>query len=176
MPFTIFESPIGPLSLVGDGGRLRRLYFPRRAPALDERDHEPQLLRAATEQLGQYFAGERKVFELALEVEGTPFQRAVWRALQRIPYGSTTTYGTLARQLAVGSSGDGRDARAVGAAVGATPIPIVIPCHRVIGADGSLTGYGGGLHRKRALLDFEAAGGDRSALDAAWRQRQLALL
>jgi methylated-DNA-[protein]-cysteine S-methyltransferase len=169
MPFTIFESPFGPLTLVGDRAGLRRLHFPRRGRPLDEADHEPQSFAAAVEQLEQYFAGDRVTFTLALEPEGTPFQQRVWKALQQIPYGATTTYGALAREL-------GSEPRAVGAAVGATPIPIVIPCHRVIGADGSLTGYGGGLHRKRALLDFEAAGGERSAFDAAWRQRQLALL
>ncbi len=105
----------------------------------------------------------------SLDYAGTPFQRSVWDALRGIPYGTTTTYGALGRLL-------GAQPRAVGAAVGATPIPIIIPCHRVIGTDGSLTGYGGGLPRKRALLDFEAAAGDRSAFDAAWRQRQLALL
>jgi methylated-DNA-[protein]-cysteine S-methyltransferase len=171
MPFTIFESPFGALTLVGGAeGTLRRLYFPGTAPPLPESPGEdPDPLAAATAQLEEYFRGERTSFELALEIDGTPFQRSVWRALQDIPYGTTTTYGTLARQLQA-------QPRAVGAAVGATPIPIVIPCHRVIGADGSLTGYGGGLDRKRALLDLEAAGGDRSAFDAAWRQRQLALL
>ena len=172
MPFTIFESPFGPLTLVGDGDVLRHLYFPRRAPRLAEDDHEPHTLTAATEQLEQYFCGTRTVFDLPMELVGTPFQRAVWRALREIPYGATTTYGRLAPAW----GGDPPNPRAVGAAVGATPIPIVIPCHRVIGADGSLTGYGGGLHRKRALLDFEAARGDRGAFDAAWRQRQLALL
>ena len=176
MPFTIFESPFGPLTLVGDGNALRRLYFPRRAPRLDEEDHEPQTLMAAAEQLEQYFCGDRVGFDLPLELGGTPFQQAVWGALREIPYGTTTTYGALAHRLAPQWGGDAPNPRAVGAAVGATPIPIVIPCHRVIGADGSLTGYGGGLHRKRALLDFEAARGDRSAFDAAWRQRQLALL
>ena len=176
MPFTIFESPFGPLTLIAGADGLRRLYFPRRAPALDESDRDPQRLAAAVEQLDQYFRGERNTFELALEWHGTPFQRRVWHALQAIPYGTTTTYGALAQQLASGSASGAHDARAVGAAVGATPIPIVIPCHRVIGADGSLTGYGGGLHRKRALLDFEAAGGAPGALNAAWRQRQLALL
>jgi methylated-DNA-[protein]-cysteine S-methyltransferase len=169
MPFTIFESPLGPLTLLGGSGGLRRLYFPGGAPDIDEEDRGGERLGGAIEQLAQYFAGERTRFELPLAYSGTPFQRSVWRALQSIPYGTTTTYGALGREL-------GAPARAVGAAVGATPIPIVIPCHRVIGADGSLTGYGGGLSRKRALLAFEAAGGDRGALDTAWRERQLALL
>lgn len=176
MPFTIFESPFGPLTLIAGAHGLRRLYFPRKATALDESDHDPRELGAAVEQLDQYFRGERRVFELPLECPGTPFQQRVWRALREIPYGTTTTYGALAQRLASGSARSAPPARAVGAAVGATPIPIVIPCHRVLGADGSLTGYGGGLHRKRALLDFEAAGGSHAALDAAWRQRQLALL
>jgi methylated-DNA-[protein]-cysteine S-methyltransferase len=176
MPFTIFESPFGPLTLVAGGDGLRRLYFPRRAPPLDENDHDPYRLAAATAQLEQYFNGQRTTFELPLDCHGTPFQRRVWRALQEIPYGATTTYGALARELGSGTSGGAHDARAVGAAVGATPIPIVIPCHRVIGSDGSLTGYGGGLHLKQALLAFEATGGDRAALDGAWRQRQLALM
>jgi methylated-DNA-[protein]-cysteine S-methyltransferase len=176
MPFTIFESPFGPLTLIAGANGLRRLHFPRTAPALDERDRDPQRLAAAVEQLDEYFRGERSTFALPLEWHGTPFQQRVWRALQDIPYGTTTTYGALAQQLATGPESGAHDARAVGAAVAATPIPIVIPCHRVIGADGSLTGYGGGLHRKRALLDFEAGGGARSAFDTAWRQRQLALL
>jgi methylated-DNA-[protein]-cysteine S-methyltransferase len=176
MPFTIFEGPLGPLTLIAGGDGLRHLYFPRRAPALDENDRDPYRLAGATGQLEQYFNGERTVFELPLDCHGTPFQRRVWRALQEIPYGTTTTYGALARELGSGRSDGAHDARAVGAAVGATPVPIVIPCHRVIGADGSLTGYGGGLHRKRALLAFEASGGDRAALDGAWRQEQLRLM
>jgi methylated-DNA-[protein]-cysteine S-methyltransferase len=150
MPFTTFDSPLGELTLVaGSDGSLRRVYFPGTTPALPESDRDPDALSPATEQLEQYFRGERDRFELALEIAGTPFQRSVWDALRTIPYGTTTTYGALARELEA-------QPRAVGAAVGATPIPIVIPCHRVIGSDGSLTGYGGGLPRKRALLDLEA--------------------
>jgi methylated-DNA-[protein]-cysteine S-methyltransferase len=175
MPFTIFESPIGPLTLVGGRDGLRRLYFPEHAPALDENDHHPVELAAVTEQLAEYFAGQRTVFDLALDCSGTAFQRSVWRALQEIPYGTTTTYGALARKLRSGGSGAAHDARAVGAAVGATPTPILIPCHRVVGADGSLTGYGGGLRRKRSLLAFEATGGDTAALATASSQRQLTL-
>jgi methylated-DNA-[protein]-cysteine S-methyltransferase len=150
MPFTIFESPFGELTLVGGpGGVLCRLYFPGTAPALPVADRDADSLAAATEQLEQYFRGERTRFDLALDYAGTPFQRSVWDALRNIEYGTTTTYGALARQLEA-------QPRAVGAAVGATPIPIVIPCHRVIGSDGSLTGYGGGLPRKRTLLELEA--------------------
>jgi methylated-DNA-[protein]-cysteine S-methyltransferase len=176
MPFTIFESPFGPLTLIASANGLRHLYFPRKAPALDESNLDPQGLAAAVEQLEQYFRGERTKFELPLEWHGTSFQRRVWRALQEIPYGRTTTDGALARQLAPGSASSAPEARAVGAAVAATPIPIVIPCHRVVGADGSLRGYGGGLHRKRALLDFEAPAGADVAFDAAWQHRQLTLL
>jgi methylated-DNA-[protein]-cysteine S-methyltransferase len=170
MPFTIFDSPFGELALVADAdGTLRHLYFPGTAPALHDNEHDPEALLAATGQLEEYFRGERTRFDIALETTGTEFQRRVWNALRAIPYGATTTYGALARDLDA-------QPRAVGAAVGATPIPIVIPCHRVIGSDGSLTGYGGGLPRKRALLALEAAGGERDAFEAAWRERQLALL
>jgi methylated-DNA-[protein]-cysteine S-methyltransferase len=170
MPSAIFESPFGSLTLFAGERGLRRLYFPGTAPDLDDfLDSDRERIRVAIEQLEQYFAGERTRFELPLDYAGTPFQRSVWDALRDIPYGTTTTYGALGRML-------GAQPRAVGAAVGSTPIPIIIPCHRVIGTDGSLTGYGGGLPRKRALLEFEAAGGDRGAFDAAWRQRQLALL
>jgi methylated-DNA-[protein]-cysteine S-methyltransferase len=176
MPLAVFESPFGPLTLVADENGLRRLYFPGRTAALEEHDCDPGRLRAATEELQQYFTGQRTKFELPIQCQGTHFQRGVWRALQEIPYGTTTTYGEIARRLGSGTSASTHDARAVGAAVGATPIPIVIPCHRVIGANGSLTGYGGGLHRKHALLAFEASGGDPAALDSAWRQRQLTLM
>jgi methylated-DNA-[protein]-cysteine S-methyltransferase len=150
MPFTTFDSPLGELTLVaGDDGALRHLYFPGTAPGLRASDRDPDSLAVATEQLERYFRGELAKFDLALEIGGTAFQHGVWSALQAIPYGTTTTYGALARQLDA-------QPRAVGAAVGATPIPIIVPCHRVIGSDGSLTGYGGGLPRKRALLDLEA--------------------
>ncbi len=170
MPFTTFESPFGKLTLVGDpAGCLHRLYFPGTAPATGTTGRDGQVLAAATEQLDEYFRGERTSFELEFELAGTPFQRSVWDALRTIPYGETTSYGALARRLDA-------QPRAIGAAVGSTPIPIIVPCHRVIGTDGSLTGYGGGLPRKRALLALEAGGGDREAFDAAWRERQLALL
>ncbi len=158
MPFAIFESRLGALTLLAGPDRaLRRLYFPGTAPALDATEHDPGALADATEQLEQYFDGERTTFELELDLVGTQFQLSVWHALRGIPYGTTTTYGALAREL------DGQP-RAVGAAVGATPIPIIVPCHRVIGADGSLTGYGGGLPRKRALLDLEAGVGQLAVL------------
>jgi methylated-DNA-[protein]-cysteine S-methyltransferase len=103
-------------------------------------------------QLGEYFAGARRSFRLQLEPQGTPFQLSVWRALREIPYGETLSYGGLARRL-----GHANGARAVGLANGSNPLPIIVPCHRVIGADGSLTGFGGGLYIKRALLALEGA-------------------
>jgi methylated-DNA-[protein]-cysteine S-methyltransferase len=174
--FTVYESPIGPLTLVGDERGVRALHFPGSGPVLDASRARPQLFAPAVAQLTAYFAGERRGFELALELAGTPFQRGVWNALRAIPYGATTTYGGLARELGPRLGISTVKPRAVGAAVARTPIPVVIPCHRVLGTDGSLTGYRGGLRRKRALLDFEAAGGDRSALQVSWAQRQLELL
>jgi methylated-DNA-[protein]-cysteine S-methyltransferase len=178
MTFTAYESPIGPLTLVAGPDGVRGLHFPSRGPVKHEDQQEPgdPVLVAATEQLDAYFAGELRRFDFPLDLAGTVFQRRVWAALREIPYGETTTYGTLARELAGGRTSGYSDARAVGAAVGRTPVPIVVPCHRVIGADGSLTGYGGGLHRKRALLDFEVSGGQRAALSAGWSGPQLALL
>jgi O-6-methylguanine DNA methyltransferase len=111
---------------------------------------EPGALDAALTQLHEYFSGSRRVFELSLDVRGTPFQKAVWDEITRIPYGATTTYGKIAQRI-----GKPRSARAVGAANGANPLAIIIPCHRVLGANGSLTGYGGGLEMKAALLRLE---------------------
>ena len=156
--WTIYDSPLGPLTLVGGPSGLAALRFPDHDAALagDERAAAPFV--DACRQLDEYFAGGREQFDLRLDLRGTPFQRAVWAALGRIPSGSTTTYGALARSL-------GRPAavRAVGAAVGRTPVPIVVPCHRVVASDGSLTGYLGGLERKRALLDLERGGGSTTA-------------
>ena len=178
MNFTIYESPIGSLTLIAGPDGLRALHFPGRGPSKREPDQAQSnpVLAAATEQLDAYFAGELRHFALELDLVGTVFQRRVWAALRQIPYGSTTTYGTLAHEIGQQSGREDFNARAVGAAVGRTPVPIIVPCHRVIGSDGSLTGYGGGLHRKRALLDFEDGGGERAALDAGWTGPQLALL
>jgi methylated-DNA-[protein]-cysteine S-methyltransferase len=143
------ESPIGELLLVGDGQALTAVHMDG-TPGADWR-RDPDALRASAEQLRAYFAGELREFDLPLAPHGTPFQREVWGALREIPYGSTISYGELA--TAVGRP----DApRAVGAANGRNPIAVVIPCHRVIGASGALTGYGGGLGRKRMLLDLES--------------------
>ena len=149
------STPVGRLRLAGDESGLRGISFQNRfppsAPAESKLSTEAPF-REAIAQLEAYFAGALRRFDLPLAPEGTPFQREVWSALTAIPYGETVSYGELARQL-------GRPAasRAVGAANGQNPIPIVIPCHRVIGADGSLTGFGGGLAIKRRLLDLEAS-------------------
>jgi methylated-DNA-[protein]-cysteine S-methyltransferase len=149
----VVETPIGPLTLVGDGRALSGLYIPDHArrpgtASFGERDDES--FADARRQLAQYFAGARTEFDLPLAPRGNDFQQAVWRLLTTIPYGRTRSYGQLAAQL-----GDPGLARAVGAANGRNPISIVVPCHRVVGHDGSLTGYAGGLARKAFLLDLE---------------------
>jgi methylated-DNA-[protein]-cysteine S-methyltransferase len=147
------ESPVGTLLLAGDGRSLRVVHFQvgRRARRPDkEWVHDPRPFAAAVSELEEYFAGRRRDFDLPLAPEGTEFQRSVWRALRRIPYGETVSYGELARRI-----GNPRASRAVGLANGANPIPIIVPCHRVIGADGSLTGFGGGLEIKGKLLALE---------------------
>lgn len=153
-------SPIGPLCLRADGEALTAIAFgagDRRGNQVSPDDISPALV-AATAQLGEYFAGTRRTFELPLAPRGTPFQQAVWEQLRRVPFGETTSYGALARAL-----GRPRANRAVGAANGANPLPIVLPCHRVVGADGTLTGFGGGLPIKRQLLIHEGLrlAGDR---------------
>jgi methylated-DNA-[protein]-cysteine S-methyltransferase len=150
---TEIESPIGPLTLIASDGLLSGLFmdYDRYRPSSEtfgEPSAEP--FQATIEQLGEYFAGERTAFDLQLGAGGTPFQQTVWSALCQIPYGETISYGELAREIGKPSA-----SRAVGLANGSNPISIIVPCHRVIGADGSLTGYGGGLERKRFLLDLE---------------------
>ena len=149
--WTVLRSPIGPLTLRGYADRLTAIYFPGHVGAPGHDAWDPVALAEPVRQLGEYFAGARRGFDLAIHLDGTRFERAVWGELLRIPYGETTSYGVVAS--AIGCSDRVRD---VAAAIGRTPIPIVVPCHRVIGSDGSLTGYGGGLDRKRALLDLEA--------------------
>ena len=148
-------SPIGDLTLVAsDRGLCAVDWGSTRA----KRPLDNPVLRAAATQLDEYFAGTRRAFDLPLDLRGTLFQNRTWSALAEIPYGTTVSYGEQARRLGVP-----RAARAVGAANGSNPLPIVLPCHRVIGADGALTGYGGGLDVKRWLLAHEAgAGGSRS--------------
>jgi methylated-DNA-[protein]-cysteine S-methyltransferase len=170
---TTFDSPIGPLTLARDASGLGAMRFSAGAARTVPADG---VLDRAHAQLEEYFAGERTEFDLALALTGTPFQLWVWEQLQRIPYGSTTTYGELARRHDIARGRPGTSPRAVGSVVARTPVPIVIPCHRVIGADGSLTGYGGGIPRKRALLAFEASGGLLDALEAGLAEHQLELL
>jgi methylated-DNA-[protein]-cysteine S-methyltransferase len=158
----IVDSPIGPLTLVAAEGKLTGLYMD--TPRSGSRRQEPtaetlglpgdpagEPFATVADQLAAYFAGRLTEFSLPLAPAGTPFQRRVWAGLREIPYGKTWSYGQLAGQL-----GNPAAVRAVGLANGRNPIAVVIPCHRVIGSDGSLTGYGGGLHRKRYLLDLEA--------------------
>ncbi|MGH2895551.1 MAG: methylated-DNA--[protein]-cysteine S-methyltransferase [Solirubrobacteraceae bacterium] len=173
LAWTVYESPLGPLTLVGDDSGLRAIYFPGRSGPLAEATRDPVPFAEAMTQLAQYFAGERRRFDLALALEGTPFQRRVWAVLRTIPYGETRSYGEVADEI-----GRLDRIRAVGAAVGRTPVPIIVGCHRVIGAHGSLTGYGGGVHRKQALLDLESRGSGGGAQVAAtnWAGRQLSLL
>ena len=149
MTATIIETPVGDLAAISDGAALTTLAFPGGSPVA--RVDEDTVLSETRRQLGEYFAGERTSFDLPLRPHGSPWQRIVWDELLTIPYGETTSYGELAARLGRPSA-----ARAVGLANGSNPIAIVIPCHRVIGADGTLTGYGGGLERKRTLLDLES--------------------
>jgi methylated-DNA-[protein]-cysteine S-methyltransferase len=147
------ESPLGRLRLVTDGEALVAVDLPGYPSDAETGPHEPDhpVLREASRQLEEYFAGRRRRFELPLRPHGTTFQRKVWRALEAIPFGATRSYADLARAI-----GRPTATRAVGAANGRNPLAIIVPCHRVIGADGSLTGYGGGLPAKRWLLAHEA--------------------
>ena len=153
MTCTTIESPVGPLLLAADESGLRRLEFVngRKPVQPDPRWHEDaQYLREAIRQLRAYFAGELETFDIPLAPEGTPFQLTVWKHLCDIPYGETISYGELARRV-----GNPNASRAVGLANGSNPIAIVVPCHRVIGSKGKLTGYGGGLPIKERLLALE---------------------
>jgi methylated-DNA-[protein]-cysteine S-methyltransferase len=150
MARAVLDTPIGPVGLVASEEHLQAVLFhgggitpEGRSPVLDE----------AERQLDGYFAGELTAFDLPLELNGTDFQRRCWLALSTVPYGQTVSYGEQARRLGLGADA----ARAVGAANGQNPLPIVLPCHRIIGADGSLTGFGGGLPTKRFLLEHEGA-------------------
>jgi methylated-DNA-[protein]-cysteine S-methyltransferase len=153
--YTTIDSPIGELLLTGTAdGELTRLYMqdaprPFTIPADWTRDERTST--RAVEQLREYFAGERREFTVPLAPHGTAFEQRVWSALREIPFGETVSYGEIARRI-----GSPTAARAVGLANGRNPIAVIVPCHRVIGANGSLTGYGGGLERKRYLLDLEA--------------------
>ncbi|MGV1048754.1 MAG: methylated-DNA--[protein]-cysteine S-methyltransferase [Solirubrobacterales bacterium] len=176
--WTTCESPIGELTVLAGPGGITNVHFDGQAPPLLPARRRP--LPAAVAQLGAYFAARRRDFDLDLDLRGNPLQRAVWRALLEIPYGTTTTYGELAAAIDESLYEPGlepyRWPRAVGAAIGANPVPVVVPCHRVIGADGSLTGYFGGLERKRALLALEGWRPGARGGDAAAASDQLALL
>ena len=150
MPRTVVDSPIGPLGLLASDVALQGVVFDGRRI---RSEGSASVLDEAARQLTAYFEGDLVTFDLPLELHGTDFQRQCWVALASIPYGQTVSYGEQARRLGLGSD----KARAVGNANGANPLPIVLPCHRVIGADGSLTGFGGGLHVKRFLLEHEGA-------------------
>lgn len=162
MNYCYLDSPIGTLLIAGDGDAIRRIEFPRNGKPGRPEAHWTESTRGpiaqAVRQLCEYFAGRRTSFDLPLAPEGTPFQRSVWRRLQDIPYGETISYGELARRV-----GNPKASRAVGAANGKNPLPIVIPCHRVIGSNGTLTGFGGGLPTKEALLALEAKAAVASA-------------
>lgn len=155
------NTPVGPLVLTSGPDALLSIQFSddRDVPQFPDRKNDvaevardaAEILKAAAEQLSEYFSGRRREFSLPLRPAGTEFQRAVWQQLELIPYGRTISYGALAAAL-----GNPQASRAVGAANGRNPLPIVIPCHRVIGASGSLTGFGGGLERKKTLLNLES--------------------
>jgi methylated-DNA-[protein]-cysteine S-methyltransferase len=154
---TVVDSPVGPLTLVADGGALVGLYMTeqRHLPPAEEfgdpaDDPDGPPFAEASAQLREYFDGERTEFDLRLALAGTPFQQRVWAALRGIPYGQTISYGQLADRIGQPSA-----SRAVGLANGKNPVGIIVPCHRVVGADGDLTGYGGGIERKRYLLAHE---------------------
>jgi methylated-DNA-[protein]-cysteine S-methyltransferase len=145
-------SPVGPLAMTASGGRLVAIRFAFDVPGVVPPDDRCAPLSTAADQLAAYFAGSLRAFDLPVGLDGgTAFQRAVWEQVRAIPYGVTRSYGELAAAL-----GRPDRVRAVAAAVGRVPVPIVVPCHRVVGADGRLVGYGGGLWRKRTLLDLEA--------------------
>jgi len=152
---TMFDSPLGELVLVAEDATLSGVYYPghwtRPDPATFG-ERSDRRFEQVEEQLAEYFAGERTSFELATSATGDAFQRRVWELIDRIPYGQTTTYGQIASEL-----GNPTLARKVGNAVGHNPLSVIVPCHRVVGKDGKLTGYAGGLQRKRFLLDLEGA-------------------
>ncbi len=154
MAYCEYDSPIGTLTLVANDAGLQAVWWPDDARATLTGDHKPShpVLEQAVEELDEYFAGRRTTFDLPLDPVGTDFQRAAWDVLRGIPYGRTITYGEQAARL-----GDSRKARAVGAANGRNPLSIVVPCHRVVGSTGTLTGFAGGIDAKQWLLDFERA-------------------
>lgn len=156
--YCYYQSPIGRLLLIGAEGALEALHFPNEVQDRvidDSLEYDETPFRPVLEQLSEYFAGKRQHFSLALAPKGTEFQQRVWQELRNIPYGQTTSYGEVAARI-----GNPKAGRAVGMANGKNPLPIIVPCHRVIGKDGSLTGFGGGLEIKQHLLDLEKQSGD----------------
>jgi methylated-DNA-[protein]-cysteine S-methyltransferase len=147
---SVLGSPIGPLTVVEEDGRLVTLFLRPPESSADLGPRDDARFAALGGQLDEYFAGTRTSFDLPLRASGNAFQLAVWRLLAEIPYGETRAYGDIARLL-----GDRTLAQAVGTACGRNPLPVVVPCHRVVGSDGALVGFGGGLERKRFLLDLE---------------------
>ncbi|HET7444186.1 MAG TPA: methylated-DNA--[protein]-cysteine S-methyltransferase [Solirubrobacterales bacterium] len=176
--WTIYESPVGPLTLATGARGITDLNFPGRYEVPSEASKGP--MPEAEAQLDAYFAGELQVFDLELDLYGTDLQKAVWRELLRIPYGKTRSYGEQAARidpdLFQTDVEPWQRARVVGSCNGRNPVSIVVPCHRVIGADGSLTGYGGGLHRKQALLDLERRTVGGEPQPEGWGDQQIALL
>jgi methylated-DNA-[protein]-cysteine S-methyltransferase len=176
--WTSYESPLGSLTVVASPQGIRNIHFPNEAPRLAAAAGAP--LMAAVEQLDAYFAGERRTFDLELDLRGAALEKLVWEQLLEIPYGSTASYGEVAGRI------DGsayprslepyRRAQVVGAAIGRNPVPIVVACHRVIGADGSLTGFRGGLELKRELLKLEGIGVPERASGSSRISSQLAML
>lgn len=163
LAYGYLDSPVGRLLLAGDGTGLHRIAFPSGKRAGQPPRHwrrDDTVLSEAMEQLRAYFTGALTRFDLPLRFSGTAFQNTVWSALRDIPYGETVSYGELARRI-----GRPTASRAVGAANGANPLPIVVPCHRVVGADGSLTGFGGGVETKRFLLRHERRASPTPQLD-----------
>lgn len=164
--FEYLDSPLGELLIVGDGVHVTRLYLPNHKRTVQPEASWQQAVHPfeqARQELAEYFAGERQAFEVPIKAGGTPFQQRVWQQLVRIPFGVTISYAELARRV-----GQPNASRAVGNANGRNPISIIVPCHRVIGADGRLTGYAGGLDNKRWLLDWER--GERSLTFSTKRQ------
>jgi methylated-DNA-[protein]-cysteine S-methyltransferase len=151
MNYTYVETPIGKILVAGDETAIHQIRFAPSSPEAGWTESSKGVVKDAVRQLKEYFAGKRVDFELPLSPEGTGFQKSVWQRLQEIPYGETISYGELARRV-----GNPKASRAVGAANGQNPIPIVIPCHRVIGANGKMTGFGGGIPVKEALLALES--------------------
>jgi methylated-DNA-[protein]-cysteine S-methyltransferase len=151
--WTVIATPVGEMMVIGDDEAIHFVHLPQsylRSDFAADRAGVPAAVGAAVEQIDAYFAGDLKDFSLPLDPAGTQFQRRVWMALAAIPYGATESYGELAVRV-----GNPKACRAVGLANGRNPIPLILPCHRVIGANGSLTGYGGGLELKKRLLDHE---------------------